>query len=55
MMGQSANIEDGKGETALFYAARTGNRSIYDFLVEKGVDASHKNEFGELAVNCFPK
>jgi ankyrin repeat protein len=53
--GQNVNVEDGKGETPLFYAARAGNREIYDLLVEKGADALCKNEAGERALECFPK
>ncbi|HVW98961.1 MAG TPA: ankyrin repeat domain-containing protein, partial [Candidatus Babeliaceae bacterium] len=40
------------GDTALFYAARAGNRSVVELLLEKGVNVLERNENEESAWSC---
>ena len=45
--GASIDIQDGKGETPLFYACRDGHYKIAVELIERGADVNMKNFIGE--------
>lgn len=49
------NEVDENGETALFYAARTGNQRIIYLLTEEGADLYIKNNQEKTAVDIYPQ
>jgi ankyrin repeat protein len=42
------NIRNNDGETALFWAAKTGNFRNIKFLIESGADTNIKNNYGRM-------
>ena len=41
-----------KNETLIFYAIKTSNKTLFDFLLEKNCDIHHKNKFGYTPIKC---
>jgi ankyrin repeat protein len=44
------NLTDSAGRTALFYAVTAGETAAVDWLLDKGIDLRHKDNFGLTAV-----
>jgi hypothetical protein len=49
--GIDINSRDSSGRTALFYAARSGNAEMVQYLLDSGVDAYTPDKSGEMARN----
>lgn len=49
--GADVNKKDKRGQTALFYTAKTGNKEIAEYLLKKGISYSTADNFGNNARN----
>jgi len=47
--GADILVKDSNGQTALFYASRSGNKDMVEFLLRKGVDYYSLDNFGDIA------
>lgn len=47
--GADVNAKDANGQTALFYAARSGNKISVELLLRKGIDYYSLDNFGDIA------
>lgn len=50
--GVDVDVRDSKGNTALLWAARTGNHKVIKYLLSKGADPLAQNKAGESALDA---